>query len=437
MSAPYTEFSPAYRRVVLALLVVCYVFNFIDRQLMTILLEPIKTEFGASDTAMGFLTGFAFALFYATLGVPVARLADRWSRRNVLAIAMVLWSGLTALCGAAGSFWQMALLRVGVGVGEAGGTPPSQSLIADYFPPEQRATAMGIHATGPQIGVLLGMFGGAIIAESLGWRMAFVIFGLPGVLVGLLIAVVIREPRAEPQPAGESMWGAIGRIWRTPAFAMLSIATAFTALSGYGLGTWAPSFLIRIHGLSLTEAGLILGLVGTFGALLGAIIGGIACDRLARRDRRWQLRLPAIGAAVSLVFMSLFVMWPESGVWTLGEFRVPHAAAFLFLGSVFSSFWLGPTYAAVQNLAPVHLRTQAAAMLMLLFNLIGMGIGPIAVGVFSDLWQPALGVEALRYAMLAGLSGTVLGTIFYWISAKPYARHIDGRKAIDGNVQNA
>ena len=176
----YGDYSARYRNYVLFVLFVTYVLNFLDRQLMTILLEPIKQEFDASDTAMGFLTGFAFALFYATLGIPVARLADRWSRRNVIAISITLWSGMTALCGAAASFWQLALFRIGVGVGEAGGTPPSHSLIADYFPPEQRSTALSIHATGTQFGILIGMLGGAFIAEAYGWRMAFVIFGVPG-----------------------------------------------------------------------------------------------------------------------------------------------------------------------------------------------------------------------------------------------------------------
>ncbi len=181
----YNDYSPRYRNYVLFVLFITYVLNFLDRQLMTILLEPIKQEFGASDTAMGFLTGFAFALFYATLGIPVARLADRWSRRNVIAISISLWSGMTALCGAAGSFWQLALLRIGVGVGEAGGTPPSHSLITDYFPPQQRSTAFSLHATGTHFGVLVGMLGGAIVAESMGWRMAFVVFGVPGLLVGV------------------------------------------------------------------------------------------------------------------------------------------------------------------------------------------------------------------------------------------------------------
>ena len=324
------SYSPAYRYFVLSVLVLSYVLSFIDRQLMTILLEPIKAEFGASDTAMGFLTGFAFAVFYAVLGIPVARLADRWSRRNVLAISMVIWSAMTAACGMAGSFWQMAVLRVGVGVGEAGGTPPSHSLISSYFPKQERSTAMGIYGSGSQIGVLIGMFGGAVIAETMGWRWAFFIFGLPGVLIGLLVFVVVREPPKAPAPVSTSMMSDVMSLWQTPAFAIISFATAFTALAGYGMGTWFPSFLIRVHGLTLTEAGLTLGIVGTLGALIGAVSGGILCDRLTKIDSRWQLRVPSIGAGLSVVFLGLFLIWPESQQWRLGEYRVPVAVVFLF-----------------------------------------------------------------------------------------------------------
>jgi len=419
------SYSPAYRYFVLSVLVLSYVLSFIDRQLMTILLEPIKAEFGASDTAMGFLTGFAFAIFYAVLGIPVARLADRWSRRNVLAISMVIWSAMTAACGMAGSFWQMAVLRVGVGVGEAGGTPPSHSLISSYFPARERSTAMGIYGSGSQIGVLLGMFGGAVIAETMGWRWAFFIFGLPGVLIGLLVFVVVREPPKAPAPVSTSMMSDVMSLWQTPAFAIISFATAFTALAGYGMGTWFPSFLIRIHGLTLTEAGLTLGIVGTLGALIGAVSGGILCDRLTKIDSRWQLRVPSIGAGLSVVFLGLFLIWPESQQWRLGEYRVPVAVVFLFFGGIVSSFWIGPTYAAIQTLTPSHLRSQASALLLLLLNLIGMGLGPLVVGALSDLLAPELGAQSIRYAMLISLVTVLIGSTLYWMGGNQYRNAVD------------
>jgi len=420
-----TTYSAGYRYFVLGVLVIAYIFNFIDRQLMTILLEPIKAEFGVSDTAMGFLAGFAFALFYALMGIPVARLADSWSRRNVLATAMVIWSGMTALCGLAATFWQLALLRVGVGVGEAGGTPPSHSLIASYFPQNERSTAMGIYGSGSQFGVLIGMFGGAVIADQLGWRSVFFVFGLPGLLVGLLVFVVVKEPVKEAVPPGSSMFDDLASLWRIPAFALLSFATGFTALAGYGMGTWFPSFLIRVHGLSLTEAGLILGVVGTLGALIGAVSGGILCDRLAQRDSRWQLRLPAVGAGLSVLFLGLFLLWPESRQWQLGDYRIPHAVLFLFFGGIVSSFWVGPTYAAVQSLAPPHLRAQASALMLLLLNLIGMGLGPILVGALSDLLSPDFGQESVRFAMLISLVTVIVGSVLYWKGGDSYRRALN------------
>ena len=412
----------------LGVLVLANVFAFIDRQLMTILLEPIKAEFDASDTAMGFLTGFAFAVFYAFVGIPVARLADNWSRRNILAMSMVIWSAMTALCGLAANFWQMALLRVGVGVGEAGGTPPSHSLIASYFPSEKRSTAMGIFGTGTQIGVLVGMFGGAVIAEQIGWRWAFFVFGLPGVLVGALVALVVKEPARRYAAPTASMLSDIASLWRIPAFAILAFATGFTTLAGYGMGTWFPSFLIRVHGLTLTEAGLILGLVGTSGALLGAVGGGILCDKLASRDARWQLRVPSIGAALSVLFLGLFLLWPESQLWRLGELRVPVAVAFLFLGAVVSSFWIGPTYAAVQALAPDHLRSQASALLLLLLNLIGFGLGPMMVGALSDLLANDFAQNSVRYAMVISLVTIVIGSLLYWHGGARYRSVIDKQR---------
>ncbi len=390
---------------------------------MTILLEPIKEEFGASDTAMGFLTGFAFALFYATLGIPVARLADRWSRRNVIAISITLWSGMTALCAAAGTFTQLALLRIGVGVGEAGGTPPSHSLIASYFPPEQRSTALSLHATGTHFGVLIGMLGGAMIADAYGWRMAFVVFGLPGIAVGLLLALTVKEPpRVGALPAGRFRED-MGTLLRLPSFVLIAMAGALTGLAGYGLGAWSPSLLIRIHELSLVEAGLLLGGVGTVGGIIGAIAGGVLCDRLVQRDHRWQLWLPALGAIGSAPMMLAFVMWPESQFWNIGGIKVPVAIVFMFLGGILASLWIGPTYAAIQSAAPTHLRTQASALFLFAFNLIGLGLGPLVVGFASDMLQASYGIYGLRYALAISMLGVVVGSVLFWLAAQRYRPH--------------
>ena len=303
MTAPtHTQYTTGYRWYVLFVLTLGYIFNFIDRQVMTILLEPIKAEFGATDTQMGLLTGLAFALFYATLGVPMARLADRWSRRNVLVISMAVWSGMTALCATASSFGQLALYRIGVGVGEAGGVPPSQSLLADIFPPEQRSLAQGVLASGTNIAVLVGLFGGALLADAYGWRSVFWIFGLPGIVLAVVIRLTVREPVRAPHAVTDdgSLWEAIHKILALPAFPAIAVGVGLTAIAGYGLGVWSPSFMIRVHGLSLVDAGLYLGLIGVFGGILGTLLSAILVDRLAQQDARWQLRLPMVGVLISI-----------------------------------------------------------------------------------------------------------------------------------------
>ena len=416
------QFTPRYRNYVLFILTCGYVLNFVDRQVMTILLEPIKAEFGASDTQMGLISGLAFALFYATLGVPVARLADRWSRRNVLAISMATWSAVTAACGMAGSFWQLALLRVGVGIGEAGGTPPSQSLLTDYFPKERRALAQGVLATAPNIGVLVGLFGGALIAEAFGWRTVFFVFGVPGVGLALLLFFTVKEPiKVKPQglEADRSMMSALSGIIRLPSFFMIALGVGFAAIPGYGLGVWSPSFLVRVHGMSLVDAGLWLGIIGLSGGTLGTILSGVLADRLALRDNRWQLWIPAVGLMVALPLQALFLLWPASAVFTIAGKTAPVAVVFMGLSSVFACFWIAPSYAAVQNLVPSHWRTQASALLLLVFNLLGLGLGPLLVGMLSD-GLSSFGAASVRWALLSSLSMGYVAITCYWFGAAKY-----------------
>lgn len=421
------QFTPRYRNYVLFILTCGYVLNFVDRQVMTILLEPIKAEFGASDTQMGLISGLAFALFYATLGVPVARLADRWSRRNVLAISMATWSAVTAACGTAGSFWQLALLRVGVGIGEAGGTPPSQSLLTDYFPKERRAFAQGVLATAPNIGVLVGLFGGALIAEAFGWRTVFFVFGVPGVGLALLLFFTVKEPiKVKPRglEADRSMMSAVSGIVRLPSFFLIALGVGFAAIPGYGLGVWSPSFLVRVHGMSLVDAGLWLGIIGLSGGTVGTILSGVLADRLALRDNRWQLWIPAVGLMVALPLQALFLLWPASAVFTIAGKTAPVALVFMGLSSVFACFWIAPSYAAVQNLVPSHWRTQASALLLLVFNLLGLGLGPLLVGMLSD-GLASFGAASVRWALLASLSMGYVAITCYWFGAAKYRSAVD------------
>ncbi|AMO54449.1 spinster family MFS transporter [Endozoicomonas montiporae] len=425
------SYSNPYRYYVLAVLFIAYVFNFVDRQVMTILIEPIKNEFGASDTQMGLLSGFAFAIFYASLGVPVARLADKWSRRNVLTISITLWSAITALCGMAANFWQMALLRIGVGVGKAGGTPPSQSLLSDYFPQEKRSLALGIYSAAPHVGVLVGLFGGAMIADAYGWRVVFVVFGLPGLLLAPILYFTVREPVRDikPQPdAKDSLWGTVKQLYKMPTFSYISLAIGVTAISAFGLGAWAPSFLIRIHGISIVEAGLYLGLVGAFCGGIGAVLGGYICDRMAARNPVWQLRFPAISILLSLPFLMGFILWPETDTVAILGKNVPVAILFMMCSTLLAGFWVGPTYAAAQNLTPPECRAQASALLLLAFNLLGMGFGPFLIGVLSDAFVDTYGAESIRYALAWSLVTVVLGAFFFWKGSGHYRQAMEGRE---------
>ena len=428
-AAPHEAYTNRYRYYVLALLTLGYVFNFVDRQVMTILIEPIKMEFGASDTQMGLLSGLAFALFYATLGIPVARLADRWSRRNVLAISMTTWSAVTALCATATGFWHLLLLRIGVGIGEAGGTPPSQSLLADYFPPEKRAFAQGILATAPNIGILVGLFGGALIAEAYGWRSVFLVFGIPGVLLAILIQLTIKEPlkvTASASEEGVGLFATLDNIFRLPSFAHIMVGVGFTGIAGYGLGVWSPSFLVRVHNMSLVDAGLYLGLIGVFGGGLGTISSGLLVDRLARRDKRWQLWLPAIGIFLALPTQLAFLLWPAEHRLIMGDVDVPFALVVMGLSAVFASFWIAPSYAAVQNLVPQYWRTQASALMLLAINLLGMGLGPLLVGMLSDLLSQ-FGDSSVRFGLSIGVSLSLVGGVAYLRGSALYARAIENK----------
>lgn len=419
--------SRGHANYALAVLTVTYVFNFIDRQLLAILVEPVKAEFGVSDTAMGLLYGFAFALFYATLAIPIAALADRSVRRNILAIAAGTWSLMTVLCGFAATFWQLLFVRIGVAVGEAGGVPPSQSMVNDYYAPEHRATAMAIFSSATFIGSLLALVGGAYIAQSFGWRMAFVVVGAPGLLLALLIRFTIKEPQRgawdavqKSAPVDTNMWQTMQQMWRLPAMRYTILGCSFAAMAGYGLGYWTPSFLIRVYGMSLVQAGMIVGVVATSAGLIGSLFGGWLCDRLSRRDKKWRVWVPALSLLVSLPLMSLFLVWPEQHVFQLGQFALPVSVLIYAVAAFVGSWWAAPTYVAVQALVAPGQRTLACAVLLLFMNLLGFGLGPVLVGITSDALLPFFGKSAIRYGLLAGMVTYLLGMAFYYAAGRVF-----------------
>lgn len=411
----------------LGILTAAYVFNYLDRQILAVLLEPIKADLGVSDTAMGFLTGTAFAIFYATAGIPVARLADRWVRRNVLALGLTVWSAMTVACGSVGAYWQLALCRIGVGVGEAGGVPPSHSLLSDYFPPERRATAFGIYAIAPLIGSALGNGVGGWLAGAYGWRMTFVAVGVPGILLAGIVMLTLREPergrfdppkiRAEPEPDTKEVFRF---LWSRRTFRLVAPALGFATFAGLGLGMWSPAFLMRVHDMSVTETGLFLGTVSAPAGAVGTAVGGWAADRLGRRDVRWYAWLPAVTLIAALPFQAAQLLVDTKWI-ALAAF-VPAG----LLAGVFAS----PSYAIVQNIARPHMRALASAILLLFLNLIGLGGGPQAVGILNDVLAPTYGDESVRYSLLLIKVATVLAAFLFWRAGKSISADLEA----DGQV---
>ena len=418
--------SAGYKRYVLVLLVVVYVFNFIDRTILSILLEPIKAEFGLTDTQLGFLSGLAFALFYTLMGIPIARWADRGARRSIIAIATFVWSGMTAMTGFATGFASLLAARVGVGIGEAGCSPPAHSLLSDYFPPERRATALGIYSLGIPIGGGIGYLAGGWLAEWFDWRTAFIVVGAPGVVLAGVVQLTLREPvrgAYDPAPAAPGRQESVGEVLRfmmsLASFRHMAMGAALHAFYGYGAGAFNPAFFVRSHALSVSEIGTWLAAIGFTGGVIGVYLGGYLSDRIAERDARWYMWLPAVSTAVYVPFAFFLYLWPT-----------PHMAlAMAFPGSLLGGMYLGPTFAMTQTLVRPEMRALASAILLFIINLIGLGFGPQGVGLLSDLLRPEFGVESLRYALLAVVVGFALWSVVHYALAARTLR--DDLKAKD------
>ncbi|MGN6637294.1 MAG: spinster family MFS transporter, partial [Mucilaginibacter sp.] len=369
-----------YRNYVLIMLTLVYVFNFIDRQVLVILQESIKKELHLSDTQLGLLSGFTFAVFYVTLGIPIARLADKTNRRNTVALSLGIWSVMTACSGLARNFIQLLLARTGVGIGEAGGSPPAHAMISDYFPPERRSTALSIYSAGIYLGVLTGFIMGGYLNQHLGWRTAFFVVGIPGLIFSLLFYSTVKEPRKGATDADDTTSGSpslkmvLKHLLSNNTFVFLAIASALNVFCIYGLINWAPSFLQRLHGMKSSEIGAVLGVIYGVGGGLGSFAGGFLTDRLGKSDKRWYLKIPAYAIILT----------------------IPCAAGAIFLQNTFfsviclglcaslQSVYLGPSLAVAHSLVPASMRALTSAVFFLVINLIGLGFGPLVVGMISD-----------------------------------------------------
>lgn len=398
-----------YRGVVLAMLLLVYTFNFLDRQILGILAGPIKAELGLTDTQLGALGGIAFALLYSTLAIPLALLADRTSRTWVITVSLGIWSGFTALCGVAGSFWQLFAFRVGVGVGEAGGVAPSYAVISDYFPPDRRARALSIYSLGIPLGSAGGVLLGGYIAQVVEWRTAFLVVGLLGLLIAPIFRLVVREP-ARPVQSGDAVpvSAVFGILAAKRSFWFLALGAACSSMCGYGVAFWLPSLLMRSFGLDLMGAGQFLGALLLMGGVAGVLLGGWLGDRLGGKDRAAYAWVPAVSYIVG---MPLFVIGVLSTSVTNAFllFLIPQALVYV---------WLGPVLTAVQHLVPAHMRASAAASFLLINNLVGLGLGSWSVGALSDALTPRYGVESLRYAIIAALGFYLLAGLFMALAGK-------------------
>jgi MFS family permease len=401
-------------RVVLAVLILAYTFNFLDRQILGILAGPIKAELGLTDSQLGLMGGLAFALFYTGLGVPIAALADRWSRTWIMTGALTLWSGFTALCGFATGFWQLFLCRMGVGVGEAGGVAPAYSLISDYFPKEQRARALAAYSFGIPIGSALGILFGGLIAHAIDWRAAFIVVGVAGVALAPLFRFVVREPPREAAPAAAAApptSGGLRVLLAKPSFWLISLGAAASSVCGYGVAFWLPSFFERSLGMGLVDRSLFLGSMTLVGGVIGVWAGGVLGDRLGRARPAAYLLVPAVAFLLALPCFVLAVQ--AKSLWL--------AFVLFLIPTGLNLVWLGPVITAVQHLVAPAQRSTASACFLFVNNLIGLGLGTWYFGAVSDALTPRYGSEALRYAIYSGLG-------FYLVSAALFALAARGLK---------
>ncbi len=414
-----------YRNWFLFMLTVTYALNFLDRQLLSILAQPIKEELQLDDTSLGMLGGIYFALFYATLGVPIARLSDRTNRVRLIAAAITLWSVATATCGLAQRFWHLALARIAVAIGESAATPPSYSLIADLYPRATRSSAIGVFTTGTAVGSALGLALGGWVGREFGWRTAFFMIGLPGVLIAAIVLMTLKEPPrgfadGKPdvaQPVG--LAEALRVLLRSRTFPAIALGIGTASISGYALGFWTPSFMIRSFGLDMAQVGWQIALAGGVGGILGGATGGWICDRLALRDRRWWLWAPALAffANIPIVFL----------MFNTGS--VVFALVMYALVQFNYHFWGGAGHGMVQSLVGQRMRAVAAAAFLLVINLIGLGIGPMVVGMISDLMTEAYQEEALRYALMATAPVFLIAGLLLLLGATTLRRDLDNAPA--------
>jgi MFS family permease len=403
--------SSVRRYYVLAILTIVYALNFLDRTIFNVLIEPIKKEFSLSDTAMGLLAGFGFVLFYSLLGIPIARLADRLNRRNIVAIAFAFWSAMTFLCGMAQSVATLTLARIGVGIGESAGTPASQSLVADLFDKNERPRALGIYAIGTYLGVFLGYFIGGWVDQHFGWRMAFISAGLPGIALAAVLSLTIAEPARGamresfvPEPLGPTL----RFLASQKSFVIVLIGFCLTTYTNYATAAWIPPFLARVHHLLSAEIGTYAGTFKGLCGMAGTLVGGLVVAKISARDDRWKLWAPAIMSGLAGPVFAACMLTPDFAT----------MVAALALTSFLVGFHLGPIFAIAQTVAKPSMRALASWIVLLTATCFGQGVGPLAVGILNDALRSDFGNDAVRYSLLSAAVTTTLGALLFLVAAR-------------------
>ena len=407
--------SKRYRNYVLLLLMVVYIFNFVDRQILVILQESIKAELGLSDKQLGLLSGFTFAIFYVVCGIPIARWADRYNRVNIVSVSIAVWSTMTAISGFTANFWQLLAARVGVGVGEAGASPPSHSIISDYFPHGERGRALSVYSMGIYMGILVGFLLGGWINQFFGWRAAFLVVGLPGVLMAVIVKLTLREPPRGQMDDGDhadapesDLLVDLKRLWLLRSFRYAALGAGFNAFLGYGSLNFMPSFAIRIYEVPVGVVGTWLALIAGLAGATGAYAGGHLSDHFGKRDDRWSYWVP--GASTLLAGVLLLPMMLSGNLYVMWSIYV--------LVALCQAMFLGPTIAMAHALVGPRYRALSSSVLFFVLNIIGLGLGPLTVGAVSDALAPSMGVDSIRWAIMSTAMAAVVGAAFYFNAAR-------------------
>ena len=431
----------------LAILTIVYAFNFIDRQILVILQPLIKTDLDLSDTQLGLLSGIAFAAFYTFMGIPIARLADKKNRRNIIAISLTIWSGMTAVSGLAQNYLQLLLARLGVGIGEAGGSPPAHSMISDMFTPKKRATALAIYSAGLYLGVVIGYSFGGVLGVTYGWRTTFMIVGLPGLLLALILWLTVKEPpRGQYDKVGAeappSFANTLRYVLKLKAFPYLAVGSALSAFVSYGVSNFMPSFLFRYHlsdlaamGSSLgfsgnsdyeiaySMIGITLGLVGGGAGIIGTFLGGYLTDKIGQNDARWYMWLPGLTAVLAIPF----------AIYAFHTSSVELVLILIFIVNVLGTLYLPPAIAVTHRLVTPRMRALSSAILFFILNLIGLGLGPLFIGMLSDFLTKINGYESLHWAMTIGACIALIKGILFFIAGKNLKKDLE---RVEGGKQH-